>query len=294
MSNQNVSRPIDNVGAVHGAPAEAGVSNPSIQKAATGVQLRAQRRRTNPLLGQQIVSQEELFHEVRSRYGMTSAGEVIVKGSLLSKAVQNARTSMKSFEDAAAPKGFLAQLIAKITSAFDRSAAAMRERLDGEVSERVRELKQFSDAKIAPVVREIQRAYGGETFVRTKETPKALLLAAVPTEKVGKVVSFNQLVAHVSAISQPNLAVREISEGRLQMIRLNSAGKQERLEFSFRREGKVDIILNGQVLGPAWTDAAMKMAKRFAVGGEMKTKAVKYSSYTVEHPKPSARDAAAA
>ena len=74
---------------------------------------------------------------------------------------------------------------------------------------------------------------------------------------------------------------RQLSDDRIALVRRNNDGHIETLEFSFRREGKVDVVADGKVQGSSWTDDALKMAQGFVMGKPMKFASRQFDSYTV-------------
>jgi hypothetical protein len=53
---------------------------------------------------------------------------------------------------------------------------------------------------------------------------------------------------------------------------VSPGGARESLEFSYKRPGKVDVVLNGRVVGNLWNDDAMRAAELFARGQEFTMK----------------------
>jgi hypothetical protein len=230
----------------------------------------------------------KIYQQIRVNYGTAQAGSRIAELTARQDDARAVRGALQAL-DSTPSKGVLGGFLQAVKSGFGLFSSTPRARLEAELSTTVDKLKEFCTQVIDPMVQEIQQQHAGLKFTRTAETPRALVLASVPTAKVGKVLSFDDFARGMINLPQ-GVQVREVSDGRVQVLRAKPKGKPDVLEFSFRRPGKVDVVLNGQLLGAAWTDDALKMAQRFAVRGDIKVATKVYTDYTVE----AARDQKAA
>lgn len=145
------------------------------------------------------------------------------------------------------------------------------------------ELKKVVERVIVPSLSAVREMFRGRTFEKTADTPKALLLISVPTEKVGKILSFDALksVAHARVQASSLAKAVESGEGRIVVTRIID-GRAENLEFAYRRPGKVDIYIDGKRRGSMWTDDAYKVVNAFARGRELSfRKQQRFTDYTV-------------
>lgn len=166
---------------------------------------------------------------------------------------------------------------------------ALRSSLEKQLAENITQIKLFTEKAIQPKVDSIRRAFEGKTFVRTKNTPEALVLAGVPSEKVGKIPSHGALITsvrtHVEKAQKPNIKITDLHQDeRITLSRRNKDGEVETLRISYRRPGKVDIELsgpNGMSVGSFWNDDAQKLAKAFTAGFGITIKPAQFKKYTV-------------
>jgi hypothetical protein len=125
--------------------------------------------------------------------------------------------------------------------------------------------------------------------VRTKDTPRPLVLASVPSQKVGKIPSHAALfeaIAHLAQTTdQPGFkVVSRDDDNSITITRRTEDGYEETIRLSYRREGKV----NAEIIGPygaqsggVWNDDAFKLVKAFAKGSPMILRRAQYEEYTV-------------
>lgn len=157
-------------------------------------------------------------------------------------------------------------------------------KLEQAISKGVSDRKRLVEKVIVPALRPIRNKYRGRIFSVTDKTPKALLYIAVPTEKVGRVVSFDSLKSSVAS-RFPRCVARSPrgvdDSGRIRLLRDNG-DKKELLEFAYHSPGRVSIYVNGHKVGKMWTDDAFKTAKAFTDGKSLKFKERKTpQSYTI-------------
>jgi hypothetical protein len=162
-------------------------------------------------------------------------------------------------------------------------AKVQKRNIEQTLSNDLAELKKVVERVIVPSLSAVREMFRGRTFEKTGDTPKALLLVSVPTEKVGKILSFDALKsvaqARVQASSLANSV--ECGEGRIVMTRMID-GRVENLELSYQRPGKVDIYIDGKRRGSMWTDDAYKVVNAFARGRELSfKKQQRFTDYTV-------------
>lgn len=151
------------------------------------------------------------------------------------------------------------------------AASTPRERatnLERAISDSVSEVKRITEHVVVPALTSIREEYRGRTFTRDEDTPKALLMVSVPTEKIGKMLSFGSLRISVDTRAIGSKATCDISrgEGRIVLERKGDDGTVEQLEFSYKRPGKVDVYLNGHRRGSMWNDDALELSDAFLAG----------------------------
>jgi hypothetical protein len=195
------------------------------------------------------------------------------------------------------PRGTLfSRCVSAISSIFTAKRPApelLKRSLQAKIGENVTELKQLLEGKIQPTIEQIRQAHHGKTFVRTKDTPQSLILAAIPTEKIKK-----KLPTHVELMigvenfisSEKGCRARVVENKlgeRMVITRLNKNNEEETLEISYRRQGKVDITLttkNGVTEKSLWNDDANHLATSFAAGKSIRFESKRYDEYTVAAP----------
>jgi hypothetical protein len=164
-----------------------------------------------------------------------------------------------------------------------RDTDAPKQELERAISKDLGELKNVVERVIVPSLSGVREFFRGRTFEKNTETPKALLLISVPTEKVGKILSFDALrVATLARIQGGSLAKSvESGDGRIVLVRALD-GRKECLEFAYQRPGKVDVLIDGKRQGSMWTDDAFKVVRAFTRGQDMTFKKQKrFADYTV-------------
>lgn len=146
------------------------------------------------------------------------------------------------------------------------------------------ERKRVVENVIIPSMSSIRNKYRGRTFSIDKQTPKELLYIAVPTTKVGSVVSFDVLKSLISDRFPRHLvpSPRNVEDtGRIRLLR-SSGNKKELLELAYERPGRVSVYVNGKKVGKMWTDDAFKAAKAFTDGKPLKFRKKKTpQNYTI-------------
>jgi len=205
----------------------------------------------------------------------------------------NSELRQKLWEIASAPPpGLVARCATAISTLFGAkkpSIASLKRFMQNQISENVKDLKRLFEQSIQPSITEIKRQHQGKTFTRTKDTPRVLLLAAVPTEKVNKLPTHSQLMIRIenyiqnSANPRAKVLQNKIGE-RMVLVRTNSNNEKETLELSFSREGKVDVTVtskSGITQKSIWNDDAELLAKSFAAGKNFRFEPKKYKHYTV-------------
>ncbi|MEY4669858.1 MAG: hypothetical protein RL518_2557, partial [Pseudomonadota bacterium] len=188
-------------------------------------------------------------------------------------------------------KGVFARCTAWLTSALKPKdmLSATREQLEKQLSDNVKQIRRFTEKVVQPKVDVIRRKYEGKTFERTEDTPRLLVLASVPTEKVGKIPShaslFSTIIGHVE--SGRLLGVKVVArdgDNSITITRRNKDNEEETIRLSYRRPGKVDaeiIGADGTMGGPFWNDDALKLVLAFSTGRNLSVKPAKFKSYTV-------------
>lgn len=229
-------------------------------------------------------------------FDLTRVGEIAGAGSL-SNALSMAHTLEEMVTKAranvvAAVKESEGSIIQRITSLIRTGFGFLNSpvvQAQDQLSSRLEELRHYSDKFIKPVTEEIQRRFHGRTFIRTEKTPRALVLASVPTELAHLNHDFDRLKFDVGQLVLASRGAIKLQEGlgsaRIAITRTGRDGKEEVIEFAFRREGKVTVYLNHKELGSAWTGKAKTFAEQFASGGDVKVRSKRYSEYVVKPPK---------
>jgi hypothetical protein len=151
-----------------------------------------------------------------------------------------------------------------------RSPAERINQAEQSISDSVGELKRITEHVVVPALSDIREEFRGRTFVRDDRTPKALLMVSVPSEKVGKSLSFDGLRITIDARrSDPN-SVRELSRGDGRIVLERSLnGTKQQLEFAYKRPGKVDVYVDGERRGSMWNDDALDLAEAFIARREI-------------------------
>lgn len=164
-----------------------------------------------------------------------------------------------------------------------------RQELERELAANIKQIKLFTEKVIQPKVDKIRQNYQGKTFTRTENTPRPLVLAGVPSEKVGKIPAhatlLSHLADHVKKLNSPDVWVTAAhADESLTLTRITKNGEKETLRISYRRPGKVDVEMSspdGMQLGSFWNDDALKMGKCFAAGLNFTIKPTQFKSYTI-------------
>jgi hypothetical protein len=161
--------------------------------------------------------------------------------------------------------------------------------LERELAANIKQIKLFTEKVIQPKVDKIRQNYQGKTFTRTENTPQALVLASVPTEKVGKIPAhatlLSYLAQHVKELNSPDVRITAVyADESLTITRINNNREKETLRISYRRPGKVDVEVSGpdgMQLGSFWNDDALKLGRCFAAGLNFTFKPAQIKDYTI-------------
>jgi hypothetical protein len=149
--------------------------------------------------------------------------------------------------------------------------------IDRAISNRVSALKAHHEGELRPVVDAVRATFQGRTFIPDSNTPTVLSLAAVPVAKLGKVITLEALMSGITVMVRNGVRADvtiapDLGSHRIALVRVSPGGARESLEFSYKRPGKVDVVLNGRVVGNLWNDDAMRAAELFARGQEFTMK----------------------
>jgi hypothetical protein len=164
-----------------------------------------------------------------------------------------------------------------------------RQELERELAANIKQIKLFTERVIQPKVDKIRQRFEGKTFTRTEHTARPLVLAGVPSEKVGKIPAHATLLStladHVENLNSPCVRVTAAyADESLTITRVLKSGEKETLRISYRRPGKVDVEMsgpNGMQLGSFWNDDALKLGKHFAAGRNLTIKPTQFKDYTI-------------
>lgn len=191
----------------------------------------------------------------------------------LEKAVKHARElkrhqEMGTLERLWAKGKALYQRVLGIPATMQPPSAAV---IDRAISNRVSALKAHHEGELRPVVDAVRASFQGRTFIPDSKTPAVLSLAAVPVAKLGKVITLEALMSGIAVMVRSGVGTDvtlapDLGAHRIALVRVNGTGARESLEFSYKRPGKVDVVLNGRVVGNLWNDDAMRAAELFAQG----------------------------
>ena len=189
------------------------------------------------------------------------------------------------------PKGFFARCAAWLSAKFGPkdTLAPTREQLEKQLSDNLKQIRRFTEKVIQPKVNAIRTKYEGKTFDRTKDTPRPLVLASVPTEKVGKIPTHEALFAAIERFAhskeQPAFKiVARDGDNSITISRLNKDNMEETIRLSYRRPGKVDAEIVGPYdvqSGAFWNDDALKLVRAFTAGHNLSVKPAKFKNYTI-------------
>jgi hypothetical protein len=155
--------------------------------------------------------------------------------------------------------------------------------IEQSISENVSELKRITERVVVPALSDVREEFRGRSFIRDAQTPKALMMISVPSEKVGKVLSFDALRITIDARRPGAETIRELPKGDARIVLERTlSGKKQILEFAYRRPGKVDVYVNGERKGSMWNDDAAEVADAFMLGREIPLeKRARSTEYTV-------------
>lgn len=189
------------------------------------------------------------------------------------------------------PMGFFRRCATWFSSKFGPKdvLTPTREQLEKELADNVRQIRFFTEKVIQPKINAIRNRYEGKTFERTEDTPRPLVLASVPTEKVGKIPThgalFAAITSHLKSIEKNGVKiVARDGDNSIMITRLNKDNEQETLRLSYRRPGKVDAEItgpDGARGGGFWNDDAYKLVCAFTAGHNLSVKPAKFKSYTI-------------
>jgi hypothetical protein len=189
------------------------------------------------------------------------------------------------------PMSFLGRCAAWFSSRFGPKEilTPSLEQLEKELAENIRHIRFYTEKVIQPKIDQIRRKYNEKTFERTKDTPRALVLAGVPTEKVGKIPAhkalFEAIAYKITSTEQSNVTiVSRDGDNSIMITRRNKDGEKETLRLSYRRPGKVDAEIigpDGVRGGSFWNDDALKLANAFIAGKNFSVKPARFKNFTV-------------
>lgn len=189
------------------------------------------------------------------------------------------------------PMGFFSRCATWFSSKFGPKdvLTPSREQLEKELAENVRRIRFFTEKVIQPKINAIRNKYEGKTFERTEDTPRPLVLASVPTEKVGKIPThgalFTAIISHIESVEKHGVKiVARDGDNSILITRLNKDNEEETLRLSYRRPGKVDAEIlgaDGARGGGFWNDDAYKLVRAFTAGHNLSVRPAKFKSYTV-------------
>lgn len=154
---------------------------------------------------------------------------------------------------------------------------------DRALSAQVSELKRITENVVMPSLSQVREEYRGRSFVRDFDTPPALLLMAVPSDKVGQVFSFDSLRLAIDTRALQGLTTCDITrgEGRV-VLKRKIAGALEQLELAYKRPGKVDVYVDGERRGSSWNDDALEVCQAFIAGRQIRLeKRQRFKHYTI-------------
>ncbi len=168
------------------------------------------------------------------------------------------------------------------------SSAASVTRAQQGLSQTVTKLRQGSNKLTTPITNMIQRDYHGRTFDRTEHTPRALVLASVPSDLTHLNHDFAHLKREVKKLVKKSgekiTAINGLGDDRIAVSRKGPDGKPETMELAFRRPGKVTVFINGRELGGTWNGLAAQAVEEFAKGKNCRAEKTTYKNYTVKEP----------
>ena len=139
--------------------------------------------------------------------------------------------------------------------------------VESSISDSVGELKRITENVVVSALSGIREEFRGRTFVRDDKTPKALLMVAVPSEKVDKFLSFDALKITIDVRRSDPSLIRELprGDGRIVLERSINGSKQQ-IEFAYKKPGKVEVYVNGERRGSMWNDDALELTDAFIAG----------------------------
>jgi hypothetical protein len=177
----------------------------------------------------------------------------------------------------------LFQTLGGFKDSRDLIPEAWDKKVGNAITKKLNEYKQHVEKNLIPALESVRKRFAGQTFTKTSETPKPLLLISVPSEKAGKVPSFDTLKKSVASSCAASGVVRCTPLGEARMVLERGQGdKAQRVELVYRTPYKVDLYVNGKRRGSLWNDDAAKLAKRLAEGKPVKFKKEQhYTEFTV-------------
>jgi|GEM_PF-3626657 len=192
---------------------------------------------------------------------------------------QQRKEACHAMQPLAPVQGRWAQCVSFIASVFQAKKASFSSLAEFDQKQILRNVERLQQLfkSVESTTREIQTKYQGYTFTRDENTPRALVLAAIPTEKVGTLPNHLKLMANVDNFVRHQgvrCRLEKHTMGRyLKITRMDKNGDTETLEICYRRPGKVDVMIrnkNGATFKSVWNDDAEKLAKGFAKGKTVK------------------------
>ena len=181
--------------------------------------------------------------------------------------------------------GMLGRALTWISSGFgllNSTGTNDRENIQLKISEKVLKLKTIHEDSLKEIENKIRNEHAGKIFKITAKTPEILKRLAIPSDKSS--MSYEALRATVvNTVSKitTGIKIEQPSSERTIIHRQRADKTWESLELSWRRTGKVDVILNGSVIGNLYNDDALKGALGFIKGHNINLTPKKYPPDTV-------------
>ena len=181
--------------------------------------------------------------------------------------------------------GMLGRALTWISSGFgllNSTGTNDRENIQLKISEKVLKLKTIHEDSLKEIENKIRNEHAGKIFKITAKTPEILKRLAIPSDKSS--MSYSSLRAAIEtkvSKKDTHIKIEQPSSERTIIHRQRADKTWESLELSWRRTGKVDVILNGSVIGNLYNDDALKGAAAFIKGSPVSLKQKKYPPDTL-------------
>lgn len=181
--------------------------------------------------------------------------------------------------------GMLGRALTWISSGFgllNSIGTNDREGIQLKISEKVLKLKTIHEDSLKEIENKIRNEHAGKIFKITAKTPEILKRLAIPSDKSS--MSYSSLRAAIEtkvSKKDTHIKIEQPSSERTIIHRQRADKTWESLELSWRRTGKVDVILNGSVIGNLYNDDALKGAAAFIKGSPVSLSPKKYPPDTL-------------